>query len=303
MNNLQICSAIFNLIDNDPWRDQYPVIHSECFVEEMENSHVILERAVWILDESDEYLFEEITAPKFISRETWRLALSQIQFSEIAAALKHEHGKSVSKEITNPGEPDIDVHAIDLKDVPAEVIAKYIDHYASVEIGNELSDWFAVEPINFNKFPSVIHPMLKQSLELAERQKEDAEQFEKRKRLSFNLEDEKGLIHLSLSDICLSPIIDLGKGIAVVSGWTGSSGSSDFLKIRKFEAVINELKSAGYLVIPLKGIFAGDQIRNSCYGVANITETEATKLIARTNISLGLYVSPNGSCKVIDLII
>jgi hypothetical protein len=73
------------------------------------------------------------------------------------------------------------------------------------------------------------------------------------------------------------------------------------LKVRKFVADINALRLEGHLVTPLKGIFAGDQVENTCYSVANITEAEAIELIKKTTMSVGLYFSPNGSCKVIDL--
>ena len=65
---------------------------------------------------------------------------------------------------------------------------------------------------------------------------------------------------------------------------------------------VDKMKSEGYRVVDLQGIFAGEQTRsNLCYGLANVSETEAIEIIEKTEIRVGLHVDQYGTCKIIDL--
>lgn len=302
MNDIELVAKIFGLIDDEQLRAQYPVLFCECSIEKPVAKDFVLRRIVWALDESDEYLFDEISAAKVISKETWKLDMTADQFSEFSISIGTRNERNVREQVSLLSEAEIDFDIIDLEDVPPEVISTYSQHYMSVEIGSELNEWFGEEAVDLDIFPSNIRPMLERSLELFFQWDVEKELERSRRRQTFELADEAGDVHLNLGSVDVSRVSSLGEGLVVVDLSIRRGGSSAFLRARKLTTEIERMKTNGHHVIELHGVFAGDTTTiQSCRGVANVTEAVAIELIGRTDIRVGLYIQPNGICKVIDL--
>lgn len=302
VNDIEVVAAIFGLIEDDQLRAQYPILFSEHFVEKSVATDLVLKRIVWALDESNEYLFEEISAAKFISRETWTLNITSALFTKFSIVINTGNERSIEDLVSLMNDAEVDFEVFDLEDVPPAAISGYSQHYSSVEIGQELREWFGEEVADLDTFPVNIRPMLERSLELASQWENEKELERSRRRQKFELADEAGVIHLSLGSAEVSRVAGLGQGLVVVDLLIKGGGPSGFLKARKLTTDIAALKANGHRVIELNGVFAGEPTTiQSCRGVANVTEAEAIDMIGRTDIRIGLYFYPNGICKVIDL--
>lgn len=301
MNDLKICSALFDLIDDEQQRFENPILYSKHSVERLGSDFILLRRTAWFVNKSDEFTFKAISAADHITVENWLLKLTDGEFQEASRAVSEHDNDSLITLISSLDEPETNVVGLDL-DSLSKAISGYNQLYSSPDIGREIIEWFGDEAVDLSSFPTIIHPMLTSSIEQFQSEEAQRDADRRRMRLEFDLTAPELGIRLTPGLCAVETMDSLGKGLVANYGARRSAGSSDFLKMRAFAIRVDQMKSDGYRVIDLQGIFAGEQTRtNLCYGLVNVSEPEAIELIEKTEIRVGLYVDPHGICKIIDL--
>ena len=294
--------VFFNILDDEQLRAEYKILYSEYSIDRTKRGSITLRWTVWSLDESEEYMFEAISAAEQIMLEKWAFTLTDTQFGDVTQLIRSDNTDNMFEMISSINEPKTDVFVVRLEDAPDAAISAYNEHYSSIEIGQELSEWFGDDTVNLEKFPAAIQPMLSMSLELSSQWEAEKVKKSSLARQKFDLNNPELVSHLKPGKIHDTRLLSLGIDIVVVFGGISNAGSSGYLKMRKFSADIDLIKAEGRRVFDLQGVFAGMQTWGPlCYGVEIKSEEEAMSMIGKTNIRVGLFVETNGKCTIIDL--
>lgn len=301
MNDMKICFALFDLLDDKQQRFENPILYSKHSVERLANDLIMLRWTAWCVNKSAESTSKAISAADNIMVENWLLKLTDKEFKEASRAVSEHDNDSLVTLISSLDEPETNVVGFDL-DSLAEAITGYNQLYSGPDTGLQISEWFGDEAVDLSSFPTIIHPMLTASLEQFQSDEAERDADKRRKRLEFDLTAPEFSVRLKPGLSAVETMDGLGQGLVVVYGARRSAGSSDSLNMRAFAIKIDQMKSDGCRVMDFQGIFAGEQTRsNLCYGLANVSETEAFELIEKTEIRVGLHVDPHGNCKILDL--